>query len=854
MKMNILRKASAVAMSAALTLNGAVFGPATEFTTIAAGDKFEFEDATVTGKTAVDSDSSASGGSILYMKDDGVIEMEFEVASAGMYDLVIYAHGVGGSKQQDFYINDASQGSLSIPAGDDYQPIKSSVKLNAGKNTLRIKSSWGWTMFDYFTVNTTVLPDIKASQSTPCDSLATKEAQSLMTYLNSVYGKNILSGQQEIYSSGHGGNFEVEFDYLKSTTGKLPAVRGFDFLNEANILYGSEDKTTDRIIDWVNNKNGIATASWHLTVPKNFASYSVGDKIDWGSATYSCTWDNGKTKNTATDFNTANVLKSGTKENQYYMACLKELATYLKKIQDANVPLIFRPLHEAEGGGGETGSWFWWGASGSEVYKELWKLTYNTLTEDYGIHNIIWEWNSYNYDTSANWYPGDDYVDIIGYDKYSCVKYLAENNWQASYVHDAGSYSSTFYGIMERYDSKKMVALAENDSFSTVDNLTEDKAGWLYFCTWYDGGGQTDFLSDPIFNTKEDTIAMYNSDYCLTLDELPADLYKNGKTPDPSTTTASKATTTAVSNTTTTTVSTSTAFKFDVVKKAINLPEGDKSSAFVEFTVKGAPKASIGGALGYGTTAADWTNIEWSGNASADGTLKIHIDLADVPDDITSGEIQIWWSNVWDAEKEIGIDQPCEITGISVIASAVSIESTTTSVTTTAATTTLVTTTTCPYSLRCEKTEIAEGENAQVYIVGWDREVRSWNAKVDGDSVVISSLNVPNFQITGQKAGKSTITVTFPSGASKSLTITVKGKDVEVSLLGDANVDDKVTIADAVAILQAIANQDKYALKPQGKANADCYDPGDGVTANDAYTIQKLDAGAIAKLPEYPKK
>ena len=115
-------------------------------------------------------------------------------------------------------------------------------------------------------------------------------------------------------------------------------------------------------------------------------------------------------------------------------------------------------------------------------------------------------------------------------------------------------------------------------------------------------------------------------------------------------------------------------------------------------------------------------------------------------------------------------------------------------------------------------------------------------------------MNVPSFQITGQKAGKSTITVTFPSGVSKSLTITVKGKDVEVSLLGDANVDDKVTIADAVAILQAIANQDKYALKPQGKANADCYDPGDGVTANDAYTIQKLDAGAIAKLPEYSKK
>ena len=763
-----------MAMSAALALNGSVAGSAVRFTADAAdAAKFEFEDATVTGKTAPDTDSAASGGSVLYMKDDGVIEMEFEVASAGMYDLIIYAHGVGGSKQQDLYINDASQGSLSIPEGDTYQPIKSAVKLSAGKNTLKIKSSWGWTMFDYFTVGTTVLPDIKASQDTPCDPLATKETQSLMAYLNSVYGKNVLSGQQEIYSSGHGGNFEVEFDYLKDTTGKLPAVRGFDFLNEANILYGSEDKTTDRIIDWVNNKNGIATASWHLTVPKNFASYSVGDRIDWGQATYSCEWDSGKTKNTATDFNTANVLKEGTKENEYYMACLKELATYLKKIQDADVPLIFRPLHEAEGGGGETGSWFWWGASGSEVYKGIWKLTYETLTEDYGLHNIIWEWNSYNFDTSANWYPGDDYVDIIGYDKYSCVKYLAENNWQASYVHDDGSYSSTFYGIMEKYDSKKMVALAENDSFSTVGNLTEDKAGWLYFCTWYDGGGQTDFLSDPIFNTKEDTIEMYQSDYCITLDELPADLYKNGTAPDPSTTKATKATTTTVSTTTATTTTTSDAFTFKVMKQTVELPKGSKGDCVLQFAINGAPNASIGGAFGFGTSADDWTNIEWKGDATPSGELNGFIRLDDVPDSIESGEFQIWWSNVWDAAAEKGIDQPCEITDIKIIT----------------------------------------------------------------DVIPVSSIT-------------TTETTTATSSAS---TTTTSAEAAEVTLLGDANVDGKVTVADAVAILQSIANGDKYGLKPVGKANADCCDVGDGVTAKDALAIQRLDAKVIDRLPETTK-
>ncbi len=68
------------------------------------------------------------------------------------------------------------------------------------------------------------------------------------------------------------------------------------------------------------------------------------------------------------------------------------------------------------------------------------------------------------------------------------------------------------------------------------------------------------------------------------------------------------------------------------------------------------------------------------------------------------------------------------------------------------------------------------------------------------------------------------------------------------NLLGDANLDGKVTVADAVAILQSIGNRDKYELKPQGKINADV-DGVEGVTANDALTIQKLDAKVIDKFP-----
>ena len=65
------------------------------------------------------------------------------------------------------------------------------------------------------------------------------------------------------------------------------------------------------------------------------------------------------------------------------------------------------------------------------------------------------------------------------------------------------------------------------------------------------------------------------------------------------------------------------------------------------------------------------------------------------------------------------------------------------------------------------------------------------------------------------------------------------------TLWGDANCDGKVTVADATAILQSIANSDKFALKAQGKINADIVDNGEGVTAKDALAIQMMDAKLI---------
>lgn len=88
----------------------------------------------------------------------------------------------------------------------------------------------------------------------------------------------------------------------------------------------------------------------------------------------------------------------------------------------------------------------------------------------------------------------------------------------------------------------------------------------------------------------------------------------------------------------------------------------------------------------------------------------------------------------------------------------------------------------------------------------------------------------------------ATTTVTTASAIGVNPTITY----------GDANCDGRVTIADATAILQHLGNRDKYGLVMQGLQNADV-DGNDGVTANDALVLQKVDAG-LYKLADLPLK
>ena len=492
-----------------------------------------------------------SGEGFAYLTGNA-IGFKVTVPEDGMYQVTARVAQIldkeGNGRTETMSVN-GSEYTKNVPYSKEWIDFDfGTVRLNAGENTIEFLNKYGYMAIDTVTVSVAEKKDYSVATDETCDPNATPETKSLMKYLKSVYGKHTISGQQEIYGGGHNNNYEWENEFIKKLTGKVPAIRGIDFMNY-NPLYGWDDGSTERGIEWVKERNGILTASWHINVPIDFDNYELGEPVDWKKCTYQNYQKSGST------FNTANVLEEGTKEREYFELAMEDLAEQLQKLQDQNVPIILRPLHEAQGNEGNYGdgtSWFWWGDRGAEVYKKLWKLLYTTLTEKYELHNIIWEFNSYDYGNSQTWYPGDEYVDIVAYDKYN-VQYNRGDGKSSG--PNLLAISSKFDYLFKLTNGKKMVAMAENDTVPAMDNMLIEDANWLYFCPWYDGGedGGTAFLGEAYQDYDEFT-KMYQSEYCITLDELPEDLYSFGGTENP--TTATTTTTGKDTSTTTTTVTT----------------------------------------------------------------------------------------------------------------------------------------------------------------------------------------------------------------------------------------------------------------------------------------------------------
>ena len=313
--------------------------------------------------------------------------------------------------------------------------------------------------------------------ATPVNKNATKEVKAVLDYLEKIKGQGVIVGQHTQTMA------QEELWHLEKVTGKLPALCGFELLAYSpNIVRENCDDaaweeieknqgTLQCAYEWA-EKGGLLTFTWHWYSP-------IGGK---DKSFYA---EN-------TDFDASGVLTEGTPERKAFYHDMDVMAELLKGFQEKQIPILWRPFHEAEG------EWFWWGAKGMDVARELYREMFRYYTEVKHLDHLIWVWNN----PKPEGYVGDEYCDVVTADFYPP--------------------EHTHTSMKERYDkvaaisAEKPVAIGENGTLPDVALMKEEHAEWLWFMTW-----SKDFAYSERFTTEAVFKEQFNHPYAITLEKLP---------------------------------------------------------------------------------------------------------------------------------------------------------------------------------------------------------------------------------------------------------------------------------------------------------------------------------------------
>lgn len=433
---------------------------------------YEAEKGKLTGTQVEKSVRGYTGkGYVTGFEDEGdAVEVTVKPAKAGLYQIKIRYRAAEGPKQANLSVNGVSAGIVDFAPTASFTEIAvTKAILKKGSNSIRLEKGWGWYQIDSFSVGPVTQTPSHPVAKTLSNPDASSSARSLMSYLVDNYGHRILSGQQDY----------ANVEWLQTNLGKKPAVVGFDLMDysPSRVKYGAATEEIEEAIEW-DRQGGIVAMLWHWNAPTGLID-QPGKEWWRGFYTDSTTFDVGYA-----------MAHPDSEEYALLLRDIDAIAVQLKKLQDADIPVLFRPLHEAEGG------WFWWGAQGAEPAKALYRLLYDRLTNEHRLNNLIWVWNS----VSPEWYPGDDVVDIVSYDSYP---------QGGDYNPQIGKYDQ----LLDLVDDRKLVAMTENGAVPDPDLLQAYRADWSWFSIWGAYDGQA--------NSLEHLKKVFHHAYVVTLDELP---------------------------------------------------------------------------------------------------------------------------------------------------------------------------------------------------------------------------------------------------------------------------------------------------------------------------------------------
>jgi len=297
--------------------------------------------------------------------------------------------------------------------------------------------------------------------SRPVTPDATPEAVELLNFLYRISGQHTLSGQH---------NFPADKERhtvaAARAWGKTPAVFGKDwgFAKE-----GDKDSAYVRnaIVEELKEhyKNGsLVVMCWHEVPPTADEPVTFMRRRGGGTAT-----NLNSVQGQLTEAQYKDLLTPGTELHRRWCAQVDAIVPYLKQLEEAHVPMLWRPFHEMNG------TWFWWGGRRGEYgTAAMYKMMFDRLVKHHKIKNLIWVWSVDRPEgTSLKFkecWPGPEYVDILSLDCYQGFK-------------------QSYYDDLLKLANGKPIALGEVGGNLSLEVL-KAQPRWTWWMAWAGSGAR----------------------------------------------------------------------------------------------------------------------------------------------------------------------------------------------------------------------------------------------------------------------------------------------------------------------------------------------------------------------------
>ncbi|AWW00772.1 glycoside hydrolase [Arcticibacterium luteifluviistationis] len=292
----------------------------------------------------------------------------------------------------------------------------------------------------------------------------------VLDYLKTISGKSTLAGQHNREPNAKPARWT---EFIKETTGTYPALWSGDFLFQQGNIDNRWTMVHEAKRQWDNG--AVINIMWHACPP------------DQGEP---CGWDPGLLNAQLDDTQWKELLTDGYVLNETWKARMDDIAVYLQYLEDNDVEVLFRPLHEMNQGK------FWWGGRpGPKGTAQLYRLIHDYFTNVKKLSNLIWVWDMQDMSRDFEDYnPGEEYWDVFAFD-----------------VYDKG-FDASWYNYILPIVGDKPMAIGECSVLPNVEMLSTQPK-WVFFMPW------AELVKES--NTQEEIKTLYKHPRIITREEMP---------------------------------------------------------------------------------------------------------------------------------------------------------------------------------------------------------------------------------------------------------------------------------------------------------------------------------------------